>query len=200
MEEIHVCHAPSQLRCLLTASSLFHVLIISVISDVFPSLPYILSPILRHEVFYPFSSSSVIHAVFLSLSIPCSDNLSSVTTVSLIPLDPPFPCLPDSYSDPTMPWIIMPCGMSLCTRQRKSSEADFESFNSPILTNLIAQHMPASMSISAWLVSSQVLACLFLTSYPLWSHRMIIHPSKGKVLSTGMDPASQELRPIQKQD
>lgn len=35
----------------------------------------------------------------------------------------------------------MPCGMSLCTRQRKSSEADFQSCNSPTLTNLIGQQV-----------------------------------------------------------
>lgn len=69
----------------------------------FPSLPYILSIIFRYKVLYLFSSSSVIHAIFLSLSIPCSDNLSSVTTVSLIHLVPSSNFLPDYYSDPTIP-------------------------------------------------------------------------------------------------
>lgn len=46
------CPKPASL--LLSASSLFHVLIISVISDGIPSLPYILSPILRHKSLLSF--------------------------------------------------------------------------------------------------------------------------------------------------
>lgn len=151
-------------------------------------------------------SNSTIIGVSLSSFVPHLDDLSSLTITSLIHLNPYFTQLPDYYLDPDTPWIKKPCALSLPTRQKngqvfgltfKASTVQF----CPTLPPRTQQQV--SLFQLSWFPHKlQSTSYVFLPSYhcfPSWCHQALINLSRGKAISAGMGPVSQELRQIQKQ-
>lgn len=145
-----------------------------------------------------------------SFLLPCWENPS----ISLIHLKPSSPWLPDEYLDPALPWIKIPCDLSLPIRQEKVNCLAFLSKHKQF--NYDQSYLPVHTSKYLFFFSPVWFphrylstSCLFeLTvqtvslnsQFSNLSHQVLIHLSKGKFISTGMSPISQELRWILSRD
>lgn len=105
-------------------------------------------------------SSSILSAFFPSLS-----QMASPVTLPLVPSIRIHPfCLPDDYVGPTFPWIILPCDMSLLTKQSQVFGLTLKaSIVQSWLISPPGTDRQVCLLLPGWFL--QMTPCLFLTSY-----------------------------------